>query len=204
MGYIYTETEEPIMGKEFELKFRASANQMAAILADYDGFQEITMQTTYYDTPDTGLTQRKWTLRHRLENGASVCTLKTPGKNGERGEWETECEDILSAIPLLCKLGAPSDLPLLTADGVVQVCGARFTRHAALLRQDHCSLELALDQGVLLGGGKEISFHEVEVELKEGSRDCAIVFASGLAEKYSLIPESTSKFKRAMALCAEK
>ena len=74
MGFIYTETEENFMGREYELKYRASANQMAAIMADYDGFREITMETTYYDTPERSLAPRHWTLRRRMENGAHLRT----------------------------------------------------------------------------------------------------------------------------------
>lgn len=200
MGYIYTETEEPIMGKEFELKFRASANQMAAILADYDGFQEITMQTTYYDTPDTDLAQRKWTLRHRLENGASVCTLKTPGENGDRNEWETEAEDITNGVLALCRLGAPEELKSLVSGGLEAVCSARFIRKATYINLDGCTVELALDRGILKGGARIELLGEVEVELKSGSEEAAVAFAKSLALKYRLIPESRSKFKRALAL----
>ena len=64
------------MNVEFELKYRATEAQLAAIGAAYGPFREITMETTYFDTPDRVFSQRKWTLRQRLENGVSVCALK--------------------------------------------------------------------------------------------------------------------------------
>ena len=124
------------MGREFALKFRASATQLPAIMEEYSGFREISMVTTYYDTPEQALLPRRWTLRQRTENGVSVCTLKTPCAEGGRCEWETECDDITAAIPALCQLGAPEELKELTAGGLEAVCGARFTRQAALVELD--------------------------------------------------------------------
>lgn len=192
------------MGQEFELKYRATPGQIAAIRDAFGPFREISMETTYYDALDHSLSARRWTLRRRFENGISVCTLKTPGENGVRGEWETEWGDIRSAATELCKLGAPAELTGLVQNGLVEVCGAAFTRLAATLSPENCTIELALDQGVLLGGGKELPLREVEVELKSGSEAAAVAFANLLAEKYGLIPEHRSKYKRALTLALEK
>ena len=191
------------MGREFELKYRATPEQIAAIRGDFGPFREISMTTTYYDTPDRSLSARRWTLLRRFENSVSVCTLKTPGMGDARCEWETACGDILQSVPDLCKLGAPAELAALVKDGVREVCGARFTRLACLVDTDGCTIELALDQGVLLGGGQELPLREVEAELKSGSESAALAFAAALADKYGLAPELKSKFRRALAL-AEK
>lgn len=188
------------MGREFELKFRASANQLAAIMNDYEGFREISMVTTYFDTPNQDLLPRRWTLRQRQENNVSVCTLKAPCADGGRCEWETECDDINAAIPALCELGAPEELKTLASGGLEAVCGARFTRQATLVELENCTLELALDRGFLKGGYRMNLMIEVEVELKSGSDEDAIVFAKALAAKYGLIPERNSKYLRALNL----
>ena len=192
------------MGQEFELKYRATAEQVDALRASFGPFREITMETAYYDTPDRSLSARKWTLRRRFENGVSVCTIKTPGEKGARGEWEAECGDILEAIPELCKLGGPQELASLVSGGVVQVCGACFTRQAAMIEAEDCTLELALDQGVLLGGGRELPLCEVEAELKSGDQAGAVAFGEKLAAQFGLVPETASKYRRALALAAEK
>ena len=192
------------MGKEFELKFRADEEKIAAIAAKYGDFTSISMETTYYDTPAKDLSALHWTLRRRYENGTSVCTLKTPAPGGARGEWETECPDILSAIPELCKLGAPAELDSLCHEGLVISCGAMFTRRAGTFTLRDCVLEIALDQGVLLGGGRELPFCELEVEHKEGSREAVEAFARQLADIYALKPEEKSKFARALALRKEE
>lgn len=188
------------MGREFELKFRATPEQQEAIAALYGDFSTITMETTYYDTPDGALSARHITLRRRLENGNAVCTVKTQLDGLGRGEWETQQERIEDAIPVLCKLGCTEDLVSLTAPGLVQVCGARFTRRCKTITVDGCIVELALDRGVLLGGGKEVPLCEVEVELKSGEEADALLFARLLATKFELIQENHSKFRRALSL----
>lgn len=191
------------MGREFELKYRADAGKTLQIREKYGCFASISMETAYYDTPEGKLGELRWTLRRRLENGRSVCTLKTPGKGGGRGEWETECDDILTAIPELCKLGGPEALMALTEGGLVLSCGARFARLAKELTVPGGTVELALDEGVLLGSGKELPFAEVEVELKTGSEEAAVAFAEALAAEFGLVAEPRSKVQRALALARE-
>ena len=188
------------MGREFELKYRADAAVQEAIRKQYGDFTKIQMETTYYDTFDGKLANRKWTLRRRLENGRSICTLKIPHQDGGRGEWEVEAPGLTTAIPVLCQQGAPMELMVLTVNGIVPVCGARFTRLAKTVDLTGCTVEIALDQGVLTGRGKEQPLCEVEVELKSGDEQLAVAFAKALAAEYSLMPEAASKFRRAMIL----
>ena len=188
------------MGREFELKFSATPQQQAALACRFGEFFVITMETTYYDTRDRALSDRRITLRRRLENGRSVCTLKTPTQGIGRGEWEVEREEISQAVDELCKLSQWEGLPELLAAGVEPVCGACFTRQAKTIVLEGCTVELALDRGILLGGGKELPLCEVEVELKSGSEDAAVDFAMALRREFGLQPEKKSKFRRALAL----
>ena len=186
------------MGREYELKFSALPEQLEAIAASLDSLSGTEMETTYFDTPDGALSARRITLRRRMENGRAVCTVKTPDAHGGRGEWETEGEDLREALDILCKLGAPADL--LTYPEFTPVCGARFTRRACAVTFGEAELEVALDRGVLIGGGRERPLCEVEVELKSGEDRDADRCAAELAGKYGLTPEPKSKFRRAMAL----
>ena len=61
-------------------------------------------------------------------------------------------------------------------------------------------MELALDQGQLMGGGKSIPLCEVEVELKQGEPAALAAFAALLQSSYPLKPEKKSKFRRALSL----
>ena len=189
------------MATEFELKYAATAAQLKAVRAALPGaYNSISMETTYYDTPAHALSARKWTLRRRFENGVSVCTLKTPADGLGRNEWEVECKTIEAAIPELCKLSGLAALADLTPGGVIPVCGARFTRLACRIGAEGAELELALDEGILFGGGRELPFAEVEVELKSGPEEAACRFAEDLACRFRLTPERKSKFRRALDL----
>ena len=188
------------MGREFELKYQAGEGVLERLREEYGPFREIRMETTYYDDAGKNISLRRWTLRRRLENGVSVCTVKTALPDGSRGEWETEAADVAAAIPRLIALGAPAELADFAGNGLVPVCGARFTRLAALLPAREGLVELALDEGALMGGGKTLPFAEIEVELKSGEEAAATAFAEALARKFGLTPEPKSKAQRAMEL----
>ena len=189
------------MGVEFELKYTAHPRMLEEIAAAYPGdYRIFHMETTYYDTPDGKLSDRRMTLRCRMENHTRICTVKAPISGYGRGEWDCQCDKIEDAILQLCEQGAPRELLLLTVEGVEPICGAKFTRRALELRHAGSVLEIALDSGVLLGGGKEAPLCEVEVELKAGEPEAAIQFAGQLAEQFGLEPQSKSKFRRALTL----
>ena len=193
------------MGVEFELKFACSEETLEAIRAATEGAENhYDMRTTYYDTPEGHLSARHWTLRRRQENESSVCTLKTPAEKESRKETEVLCDSIEKAIPELCKLSGNEELTALTATGVVPVCGAAFHRIAKTVTCDGTTMELALDRGVLMGGGHEIPLCEVEVELKEGDPFMVRTYAAVLAATYGLKPEHHSKFRRALDLAKEQ
>ena len=189
------------MGIEFELKFRATPIQQVLLMKKFpqEG-QSFAMETVYYDTPDSALSRRAYTLRRRMENELSVCTLKVPSGTYGRGEFEVNCPTIEAAIPELCKLSGITDLPALLEKGITPVCGAKFTRIAKTIVTPTFTVELALDSGILSGGGKEIPLCEVELELKEGKAEDVVAFAKELAAEYALTPELKSKFARARAL----
>ncbi len=188
------------MGREFELKYAATAQVQAAIAAAYGSGQQLQMETTYFDTKDGSLATRNMTLRLRLENGSCVCTLKTPLPDGSRGEWECDAPTIQEGIASLLAKGAPAVLQTLSAKKLQPVCGARFTRLAIAVPTSDGMAELALDKGILTGGGREIPLCEVEVELKSGSEAATLTLAHQLADTYKLTPQPMSKFHRAKLL----
>lgn len=193
------------MGIEYEVKY-AATEQSHALVRSFlgSGFREYAMETTYYDDAASSLSRRRWTLRRRYENGQSVCTLKTPAGGFGRGEWECEAPSIQDAIPVLCKLSGHEELAAIARGGLLPICGARFTRLAYTVTSGGAQLEVALDQGVLLGGGREQPLREVEVELKSGHPEEAVRYAKFLARKFGLTPERRSKFRRALDLANSK
>lgn len=188
------------MGKEIEYKFAATPTLQNALRDAFGGdWTHLSMETTYYDTPALALSARHVTLRKRLENGVSICTVKTNADHG-RGEWECACEKIEEAIPRLIALGAPLPLAEWVQPELAAICMARFTRLSRILSIEGGTVELALDSGLLLGGGKQAPLCEIEAELKSGTEASLDAFATELSRRFTLSILPTSKFRRALAL----
>jgi inorganic triphosphatase YgiF len=189
------------MALEYELKYTADEEALSSIARVLPpATQEIQMHTTYFDTPAGDFAARRYTLRLRKENEKTVVTLKTPAKEKGREEYEVEAASLEAAIPELCKLGAPAELPELAAKGLAPLCEAKFHRTTWDLFIGDAYIELALDKGVLIGGGKEEPFCEVEVELKEGDKEIVDAFGADLANACGLKKQPKSKYQRAKAL----
>ena len=197
------------MGKETEIKLEVGDLQLLdCILCDrliaekqQSPFAFIKMQTTYYDTEDAALAQRKWMLRLRMENDRCVITVKTPGEGHTRGEWECESEYLDEALPKLAALGAPAEIGTLDPEQLLPVCGAAFTRITAPLQlseQTRCAV--CGDLGTLTGGEKTQLLCELELELTDGSEQELAAFAKQLMDKYHLAEQPLSKLQRARAL----
>lgn len=188
------------MATEYELKFKADYVNLMAISAHFpQESTELQMHTVYYDTPTLALSGRRYTLRKRMENDRSVCTLKTPAGDA-RNEWETENVFIENAIADLITLGAPAELTEFAKEGLYPICGAKFTRYAKAIRLENAEVELALDHGYLFAGDRKETLCEVEIELKSGEKSACQQFAERLAAEFKLEPEPRSKFKRALTL----
>lgn len=185
------------MGREFELKYAATPEKLAMVRSQWENWTKLSMETTYFDTADQQLAGKNCTLRQRMENGRSVCTLKTPTAGLARGEWDARlpwCEDTVA------QLFARAALPPIPFGELSPVCGARFTRLAQTVELPGCTVEIALDEGVLLGGGREIPLCELEIEVKSGAEAAAAAWAQHFAGRFDLQPEHKSKFKRARDL----
>ena len=151
------------MGRETEYKLAVGDLQLLDCILCSRAVMEklcapyayIRMRTTYYDTEDGFLAQRRWMLRLRTEDGCSVVTMKTPGEGHTRGEWEVESEYLDEALPKLAALGAPQEITSLQSDALAPICGARFTRITAELRlSEATSCMICGDVGDLTGGGR--------------------------------------------------
>ena len=184
------------MGRELEYKFRLTPEQYARLREEYGPLARSRMETSYYDTPDRALGAGKQTLRRRLENGCPVVTLKTNLPDGSRGEWETNAPTVEAGLAALKAQGAP----VPEAEGLTEICSARFTRLSRLLTYPGGAAELALDCGVLTGTREQEPLLEAELELKQGPDEPFGDFVRGFAAKYCLTEEPKSKFARAKEL----
>lgn len=156
------------------------------------------MHTEYLDTLNGDAKAQGITLRRRFENGESVLYAKCKRYDADalsvRGEWRIIGDDIQSAARLLRSVGAPTEklcgLPL-------SVCASvRFVREEVLVMPyDGFSFLLSFDDGVF---GENTLFTEIELELVSGSAEDLVAFGNAIAKKYSLAPETRSKYARAL------
>ena len=188
------------MATEYEYKFRIDPLDLPVLNAAFpQESKEIQMETVYYDTPSRALSSRRYTLRRRLENGVSVCTLKIPAGDA-RNEWETENVFIENAIPQLISMGAPAELQELVKEGLYPICGAKFTRLAKTIPLTDAVAELVLDHGYLFAGDRKAPLCEMELELKSGDKGCFDRYVQEIVKEFSLQEEPESKFSRALRL----
>lgn len=172
-----------------------------------DGYETRHMRSTYYDTADGALSQRKWTLRLRDEGGHMVAAFKTANMSDDAGfftrnEWQCNAKDIHEAIPMLIDQGAPRELKsLLKGKELVITCGAEFDRKAAYLFMDEgVRIEMAGDLGYLFSGDSRQPICELELELLYGDAGSLPPLCNQLVEFYGLHEENRSKYQRAKAL----
>lgn len=194
------------MGQELEFKYKLeNQEQYDALRASLEerfpgGWEKVNMETEYYDTQDLFLASRKWTLRIRYENSTGILTLKTPGTGRTRGEWEVPEGTLPGGLMSLVRRGAPEELMEVYHMPLQSRCGARFHRLRCLAEVPGAQMELALDRGVLMGGGKELPFWELEAELKAGDGEALARWCGQLAREMGLREELRSKFIRASRL----
>jgi len=172
-----------------------------------DDFTTRQMHATYFDTPDSALHQRKWTLRLRDEGDIRIAAFKTANRSDAlgfftRGEWQCAVDNIEDAIPLLIDQGAPRELKsLLKGKPLTAVCGADFQRRAVCLYLDEgVRIEMAGDYGMLFGGDRKMTICELELELLYGDAGSLLPLCDQLMADYGLTDEKRSKYQRARAL----
>jgi inorganic triphosphatase YgiF len=153
-----------------------------------------TLVNRYYDTPNALLNQAKAALRVRQAGDRYIQTLKTRGEfvNGahNRQEWEWDLTgpeldlSLLEQTPLHNQVDL-SDLQLAFE--------TNFQRQEIILKDGDNEIEVAVDAGQILGGGKTMPLHEVEFELKAGDAECLMQQASKLAEQVPVFLNLVSK-----------
>ena len=132
-----------------------------------------TLKSVYFDTDDLRLHGNDLVLRVRHVGDRRIQTLKTVGRSlggvSERSEWESEIEG-----------DAPEATPLKEAAALLPLPGSRLVRNlhpifttevkrtTYLLGSDGWEVELALDEGELIGPEGSSPIVEAELELKKG------------------------------------
>ena len=132
-----------------------------------------TLRSTYYDTPDLVLRKAGVSLRVRDTGGRFVQTIKSPNDNAglfNRSEWEHEVKG--REIDLIAARDTALE-PLLNVrvrNALRPVFETRVERTVYQIERNGSEIEVALDRGEVDAGGRQAAIHEIELELKHGSR----------------------------------
>ena len=127
------------MGIEFEWKFCSTPEKNGAIRTQVTGEEAVyRMATTYYDTPGGDLSRRHFTLRRRMENDRSVCTLKTPAEGilAGGGRQLPLCEVEVELKSGSREAAALYALSLAARHGLEQEPKSKFARAKALAQSN--------------------------------------------------------------------
>ncbi len=184
--------------QEVELKFACGPDDLAAVLAAAPPGADDTAEliSVYFDTPDLALQKAGASLRVREKQGRRVQTLKR-GEGMTREEHEAPIEG-LAPDP---KLGP---LPKLVPPGaaLAPAFNVRVTRRERRLRYEGAEIELALDQGEVVGGRSRSPICEVELELKDGPPEALFALGRRLSQAAPLYLSFATKAARGQALVA--
>jgi inorganic triphosphatase YgiF len=169
------------------------------------------LESTYYDTADQWLSGQRMALRVRKIGRKRIQTLKAPasGPDGLQNFQEIEAE-IASDRP---QLSAVTDSKLsrkLERENVWRrlrpIFETRFQRSAFLTEQGSSMIEVAVDLGSIVAGGRRLPIAEIELELKSGEPgalyDLAEQLALQLAEEVPVRLGAETKAARGYALAA--
>ena len=198
------------MTVEIELKLalppmQATRLKRHALLAGAGRPVRRRLVSVYFDTPELDLMRAQAALRVRRVGRGWVQTVKIGGGSAgglhQRPEWETPTA---GAAPEPERFTAPAVRELLTPARLARlrpVFETHFWRDAWTLPvAGGGSIEVALDQGEVSGGGRSQPICEVELELKSGHPSALYDLALALAADVDLRPDPVSKAGRGYAL----
>ncbi len=186
-------------GREIELKFLLEPTEVPALLAAMPPGESVVkaMTAIYYDTDDGRLRRLGFGLRVRRTGEVRIQTLKSVlGADGGRDEWEWPVASDAADPALLTD--TPAALP---ADLILE---PQFTvtvrRTVRIVEIPGARIEIALDDGEVLAGGRREPFLELELELLSGPASALGQLATRLQAQVSLTPSTVTKAERGFRL----
>jgi len=173
------------------------------------GLHRSKLESTYYDTADRWLSGQRMALRVRKIGRKRIQTLKAPaaGPDGLQNFQEIEAE-ISGDRPQLSAITDPKLSRKFERENVWRrlrpIFETRFQRSAFLTEHGSAMIEVALDLGSIVAGGRRLPIAEIELELKSGEPgalyDLAEHLALSLAEDVPVRLGAETKAARGFAL----
>jgi inorganic triphosphatase YgiF len=200
--------------REIELKLEidpADLQQLrdgGAMVVGASGETRHCLSTVYFDTPKLGLRQAGFTLRVRADGDRRIQTLKHEGQTTaglfERPEWSV---DIDGDEPDLTRIDRKTLEPALPAERLrarlKPVFRTEVNRTTWRVRSAAADIEIALDEGRVVGNGRTEPLIEFELELKGGSPSELFKLARALGSEHGLRLGVLSKSERGYTLAAK-
>lgn len=202
--------KEDIVAEEIEMKLAVPSevdlDEVRAVCSflSGDGGNHIKMKARYFDTEDGAMQAARLAYRTRSENGRWVATLKGSGSSegGLHRRMEIECDVTDGEVNLAVFDDTEAEellLPYRDAK-LVPIVETNFTRTVWILRDATAQIEIALDEGEILAGGKTEPIRELELEFKSGDMEALQSLSGWLQKQLGVVEENQSKFARGLAL----
>ena len=166
---------------------------------------KLQLQNTYYDTPNQDLRAQGIALRIRKQGRLKLQTVKcagiVSGGLSSRPEWETPYGgrfdfSAIDAADVRHQLETLAHLP-----GYRATLDTDFSRHAWYWRPEAgTELEVVIDRGRILAGGREEAICEVELEVISGEPSRLFDLVAHLGTRVPLFPAPLSKATRGSRL----
>ncbi|NLM20016.1 MAG: CYTH domain-containing protein [Clostridiaceae bacterium] len=194
------------------------------------GNMSYAMRSSYFDTENQLLRQRKGFLRIRRSNERFYLTLKLPNHNNnmyddagifERQEWEFELNDeeqywdmktginttwFLNRMLIGAEYRESSDPDLIQILRVIEgrplyeVCLADYTRTSYAYSYRSSRFELCFDEGYLGTAEYVKQFSEIELELLTGNREDLFYLKHDFLTQLPVISATKSKYDQAIEI----
>ncbi len=195
--------------KNEEVMQRVLQDPYLESIKDRDTEEELEMHAVYFDTEDRRLYRDGIAFRVRKEGRKLVATLKW---NGSSEDGMHKREEINVPVSDETKLTTP-DIQIFDQSEMCQVLtelvGKRtlipmmdiyFVRRQVRIDTGKSINELSVDVGKIVCGEKTVPISELEIELYSGEEADMLALGQQISEKYALIPEDKSKYKRGLDL----
>ncbi|MDF0751274.1 CYTH domain-containing protein [Marinobacter sp. 71-i] len=188
------------MAQELEIKLSVAQSDLdravAWLLSQRNTHAQETLQlgNTYYDTPGGDLNRQKIALRIRRMGDKYIQTLKTRGEFADGAHRRQEWEWPLIGTKL--NMGLIADTPVGQSVNLAElqpVFETNFQRRVIMIEQGESLIEVAIDSGEIVAGGKSCPLNEIEFELKAGNESLLLSWARRLADEVPVFLNLVSK-----------
>ncbi|MGL5207025.1 MAG: inorganic triphosphatase [Acidaminococcaceae bacterium] len=202
---------------EMEIKLSVSKESLKKLLDSSllkaamvpDSLQEKELENYYYDTASYKLFHEGIAYRIRKSEDGYVATIKTDdasqGGFSERKEYNVPIKEATPTLEGFAELGLTNNLEKLLVKENLQILFKVLVKRQIRLLQitSDTLIEMAIDKGNIIAGGKKEKIEEVEFEIVKGNKSDLFEFVAALAVEIPLFIEPRSKFKRGIDLLAD-